>query len=684
MRRFKGQECFVPKKFVALIAEKPKAAERIAYALSSLGKYKKCRLYGIPYWIINKDGSSVLVLPSAGHLFGPSTKGRGLPITKIRWRPIHEFDRSAYYTKPYYKLMQRFIPLAESYINACDYDIEGSVIGYKIIEELGDPKKALRMKFSTLTKEDVIEAFHKIGGIDKENVRAGEARHELDWLWGINISRLLMKIIKDFSGKKISLSAGRVQTPTLAEAVRRWKEINLYLPIPFIQIEIVGEYEGRRFFITTKDWYPQSVSEARGLLDYLNENPILTTESFKEFGERINPPPAFNLGDLQREASRIYGFSPFRTQGIAERLYLEALISYPRTNSQKLPKSINYGNIMKKLEGQRYYSSLVNELLRETLGRLKPVEGKEEDPAHPAIYPTGEFPKGRLDKDYFRVYDLITRRFLATFSKSALINNRIAVFVDGKNRKYKAEGLIVIEDGWYKYYKFSYPKEKEIPALKVGDEVKVVHASYRLVWPRCKTSLSKSSLLKWMERVNIGTKATRARTIEILYKRKYLSLIEGKSEVTELGYSVLKAIELISKELTSPELTRKFEEKLDKIYRESAKKDDIINEAKEFLVKIVKEKIEDKNIGNMIAKAIGLVRPEVRCSVCGREAKHNIAGNPLCEFHYEALKRIEDNLEVLSKKIEKNRNEVLKELVKNPSSGKWIKEASAFLLKRND
>lgn len=676
-----NRNCYSYKDFIALIAEKPKAAEKIAMALGSYGKLMKCRYYKIPYYVIKNDGKTLLILPSAGHLFGPSTNGRGVPIVKIVWKPLWEFDKAAYYTKPYYMMMSSILPKASSYINACDFDIEGSVIGYKIIENFGDVKKAKRMKYSTLTKNDIVEAFNKLTPLDFENVNAGSARHELDWLWGINVSRLLMKSFKNETNKNISLSAGRVQSPTLAEAIRRWIEINLYLPKPFLSILIIGEYDNKSFLITPKNWSPKTISEAKEIKKYLEENPILNVDDYQEGKENIPPPPAFNLGDLQKESSKIYGFSPFKTQSIAEELYLETLISYPRTNSQKLPKTINYKQIMNDLSKQSY-KNLIDELLKETKGILNPIQGKEDDPAHPAIYPTGEMPK-KIFGDYLKIYDLIVRRFLSAFSKDAILGKSFVALSDNKNRKYKAEGLVVLDEGWLKYYTFSYPKTNEIPILKKNDKVKIIKVELKTIWPKTNVILSRASLLRWMERVNIGTEATRARIIELLYKRKYL-INNGKStEVTNLGYAVYKAIELVSNELTSPELTRNFEEKLELISKGKYTKEEVVNEAKEFLTKIIKDKLNDKGIGRSLAIALGIEKPEEMCYICKREAKNKVSNYSLCDFHLMALRKIKENLPFLIDILESNEVNVLKELSENKTVGLWIREISKFLINNN-
>ncbi|AFZ70936.1 DNA topoisomerase I, archaeal [Caldisphaera lagunensis DSM 15908] len=678
MSKNTSRNCYSYKDFIALIAEKPKAAEKIALALGSYGKLEKCRYYKVPYYVIRSDGRTILILPSAGHLFGPSTTGRGVPIVKIVWKPLWEFDKAAYYTKTYYMMMSSILPNAGSYINACDFDIEGSVIGYKIIESFGDVKKAKRMKYSTLTKNDIIDAFNKLSPLDLENVNAGYARHELDWLWGINVSRLLMKSFKNETNKSISLSAGRVQSPTLAEAIRRWIEINLYLPKPFLSILILGEYDGKRFLITPKNWSPKTISEAKEIKKFLEKNPVLNVDDYQESKEKVPPPPAFNLGDLQKESSRIYGFSPFKTQSIAEELYLETLISYPRTNSQKLPKTINYKQIINDLSKQSY-KNLIDTLLKETQGKLNPVQGREDDPAHPAIYPTGEVPK-KIYGDYLKIYDLIVRRFLSAFSKEAILGKSYVTLSDNENRKYKAEGLVVMEEGWLKYYTFSYPKINEIPVLRKNDKVKIIKVDLKTIWPKINVSLSRTSLLRWMERVNIGTEATRARIIELLYKRKYLINKGRNTEITNLGYAVYKAIELVSKELISPELTRNFEEKLDLISKGKYTKDEIVNEAKEFLTKIIKEKLNDKSIGKSLAIALGIEKPEEMCYICKREAKHKVLNYSLCDFHFMALSKIKENIADLVNILEDNDVNILKELSENKSIGLWIRETSKFLI----
>ena len=138
------------------------------------------------------------------------------------------------------------------------------------------------------------------------------------------------------------------------------------------------------------------------------------------------PPFPFDLGSLQSEAYRFFGYTPMRTLNIAQRLYLDALISYPRTSSQKLPPDIGYEKILKDLAKNREYTKLAGELLAKP--ELKPTEGKKQDSAHPAIYPTGKLatksPLVGIEKN---VYNLVVRRFMAAFGEAAVLQQTVKV-----------------------------------------------------------------------------------------------------------------------------------------------------------------------------------------------------------------------------------------------------------------
>ena len=147
-----------------------------------------------------------------------------------------------------------------------------------------------------------------------------------------------------------------------------------------------------------------------------------------------NPPVPFDLTALQSEAYRIFKYTPMRTSNILQHLYMAALISYPRTSSQKLPPSIGYKNILKKLSKNLAYTKHSTELLSKST--LKPNEGKKFDPAHPAIYPTGNLPEKPLEAAERNIFDLVVKRFLAVFGEPAIQQSiKVTVSING-NRFY--------------------------------------------------------------------------------------------------------------------------------------------------------------------------------------------------------------------------------------------------------
>ncbi|MGC9209887.1 MAG: DNA topoisomerase I [Acidilobus sp.] len=657
-----------------MIAEKPKAAAKIA---SALGKPSVCRLHGVPVFQVFSNGLQIVIVSSAGHMFGPTTSVEGLPVTELRWEPLWEFEPRSRHLKAYYDVLAKILPYATEYISACDYDIEGSTICYKIIQAFGRLDRAKRAKFSSLTEGELRKAFSRLLPLDVNNAMAGIARAELDWLWGINFSRLLMRSYAMAVGKRISLSAGRVQTPTLAEAVRRWIARNSHVPIPSITISLELAHGSQRFRARPYGWEPKDRAQAQAIVRELKSAGHVVVSSFNQQQEVVNPPPPFNLTDLQEEAARIYGFSPYRTQEIAEDLYLSALISYPRTESQRLPRDLDYAGVLRSLGRQREFAGLVSDLLRETGGQLKPVEGRKTDPAHPAIYPTGEPPSEPLDKAHRAIYELIVRRFMAAFAKPALIGRSRAVLRDHRGTSWEAQGSTVIREGWTRYYPYVSLAEAPLPRLQPGERVSVVSASIKVTWPPPSVRLSRLALLEWMESNELGTKGTRARIIETLLKRGFLEVKGGSLDVTDLGYAVYKALSSLAPEIVSVDLTRDFERKLELIVEGKLTRDQVVTEAKWYVSGLVKKYMPMMpQIGKSLAEQAGLLNPARRCPICGRPAE-----GEMCELHLAALRELEKALPVLQQRMGLSRQDALRTLAKRRSAGRWVREVADYLLR---
>jgi len=619
-----------PRSYTLIIAEKPKAAAKIAEAL---GGGRRCSRFGVPYWVLRIDGGVYVVAPAAGHLYGLYTDENGFPVFTYKWVPL-DVAEGARHVRKFIALLAYLAKSATRFINACDYDIEGSVIGYLIIRFLGDIRRAYRMKFSALTPAEIRRAFRRLTPLDWDMIEAGLARHELDWLWGVNVSRALMHAVKNATGRWVVLSAGRVQSPTLVEVVRLETRRRLHVPLPRFRVSVRLSKLNIEVTLATVD----KMVEAERILKLVKTRGYARVANVTRRVERRQPPPPFNLSDLQMEAARIYGYSPAFTQEVAEQLYLEGLISYPRTNSQKLPPTLDYKAVLDGLASNPTYTRLVRLLYQETRGVLRPVQGPKDDPAHPAIYPTGERPRRKLNRAEERIYDLIVRRFLAAFAKPALVEHTIATLDFGVARV-RLSGLRVVEEGWMKYYHFARPRDSIVP-LETGEILKVLDASVETVYTEPPEAYTKAKLVKWMERVGIGTEATRARIVETLFERGYLKLSSGKITVTDLGFAVAEILERFFPKLTSVEMTREFEQLLEDIRRGRRTRREVIEEAKRILRSLLEEykRSAMREAGIELAKSLGLVKPRSRCAVCHREA---LPGSRYCRFHAAALEALE-------------------------------------------
>jgi DNA topoisomerase-1 len=306
-----------------------------------------------------------------------------------------------------------------------------------------------------------------------------------------------------------------------------------------------------------------------------------------------------------------------RTSSIAQRLYLDALISYPRTSSQKLPPSIGYQKILENLARNPEFTRRAGELLAQD--QLKPAEGKKFDPAHPAIYPTGKLPQKRLVGMERNVYNLIVKRFLAVFGEPAL-RQTVKVVVNLNGEKFLLNGRRTLKEGWLHFYEgYARMKDVPLPPVMEGQEVAVRKVALEDKFTQPPPRYNPSSLLRKMEQCNIGTKATRAGITQTLYDRKYIQ--QEKMAVSDLGLQVTDVLSKFCPSVVSVEFTRMLEEKMSLVQTGQETKQKIISEAIELL-KPVMASLEknEQAVGEQLSGAIQQVHLEERiigaCPTC--------------------------------------------------------------------
>src|SRR3989344_2040315 len=588
---------------ILIITEKPQAALKIA---SSLGQPKKFTENGISYYEIERDNKKIMVASAVGHLFGLTYKQgqKGWPIFETEWKPTYE-RKSAAFTKKYYELLKKLCRKAKEFVIATDFDTEGEVIGWNVLRFICGKNDAKRMKFSTLTKDELEKSFENpLPTLAWENAYAGETRHVVDWLYGINLSRALMSAIKT-SGSFRILSIGRVQGPALKIIVEREREIEKFKPEPYWQVFA--------FANECRFKHPKDIFDKKELEKFKDIKEAIAEATKTE--EKISPPAPFDLTTLQTEAHKHHKISPSETLKIAQNLYIEGLISYPRTSSQKIPQEIEPKKILKLLSS---HFPQVKEA-----SRALPIEGKKSDPAHPSIYPTGEFRE--LEEREGKIYNLIVKRFISAFSNDAITNNKRVVLTStkDKNIKFTASGLKIVEKGWTKVYPAQI-EESDVPDMT--GKVKIDKIEFESKETQPPKRYTPASLVSAMEKKNLGTKATRSTIIDTLFERGYL---DGKSiQATPLGLKLIESLEKYSPIIIDENLTKQLEEQMDKIQESKEGFDDkekeVIDKAKRVITDISKEfKVKEIEIGKELAKGLEILRKEqieantlVQCPAC--------------------------------------------------------------------
>ncbi len=604
--------------YTLILSEKPSAAQKIAQALSD-GKFQELEKFGVKYYKLKRKNKEIVVVPAVGHLFVLTEKKTSLewtyPVFDVEWKPIFEVNKNNTWSEKYFNNIQLLAKEATEFISATDYDTEGSVIAANILKFICKKDDGKRMKFSTLTKEDLEIAYEEASQhLDFPQVEAGLARHYLDFFWGINMSRALTLALKAIGGYE-TLSTGRVQGPTLEILESREREIQSFKSQPFWQIKLSALKDKETIVAVHKvDKFWKKV-EAEKIFN-LCKGKSAIVDSITKKQTKQSPPYPFDLTTLQREAYSNFGFSPKQTLDLAQSLYEQALISYPRTSSQKLSAKIGFKNIITKLSKNRNFTHLCEIVLK---GKLIPVEGPKTDPAHPAIYPTGDKPTN-LTTQQLKLYDLIVKRFLAIFGEPA-IRETATLVIDVNGEKFVASGSITIKANWIDLYKpYAKFKEQLLPEISKGEKLNVKELKMVEDETKPPERYSQASILKKMESVNLGTKATRAQILQTLYDRNYIK--EKSIVVTDLGKAITSALEKYSPDIVSVELTKSFEKEMEDIQEGNKKKEEIIEGAKKALEKILTGfRKNEKSIGQELIKGVRALMAEAttvgKCDKCG-------------------------------------------------------------------
>jgi DNA topoisomerase-1 len=593
---------------IIIIGEKPDACTHIAKALAEKDLKKKTSKYGVDYYEFLRNGKKHITVAAVGHLFNLKqiSKGWNYPvIDNIDWIPSFKAMKKSAFSEKYFRTVEEIAKNNNDgqLISACDYDNEGSVIAANIIKFIFNKDDARRMKFSTLTKPDLIKSYEEMSPhLDWGNIESGIARHYLDYFYGVSTSRALTLAIKKNAKRFAILSTGRVQGPLLSILADKELEIKKFVPKPYWQLQLVlliDKNEVIAIYEKDKIWEKENAEKIFNAC----KNKSAVVDDVKKKKYKQTPPVPFNITSLQTEAYRFFGYSPQQTMNIAQKLYTSAYISYPRTASEQLPPQIGYREILEALSKIKKYEALCKALL--ALPSLKPVEGKKTDAAHEAIHPTVEPPKDvkKLIGPAQKIYDLICRRFLTHFANEA-IRESMQILINVNGHKFVTTGRRTIEKGWMEFYgPYARYDEMIFPDLKKGDKLNIKKLELLSKETSPPPRFSQASIIKELEKRNLGTRATRAAILQTLYDRNYV--MDKSIKVTMLGLKVASALKKYVPDFVDEKLTRRFEKDLEEIMQGKEKKEKVLSKAKKAVTKICEEfKQNEDKIGKELGEAV--------------------------------------------------------------------------------
>jgi DNA topoisomerase-1 len=592
-----------------IICEKRIAARRIAFILSK-GNYKSQYLNRTQSFVFDDSHGETVVIGLRGHVTTldyppPYNDWAKVDLHELVWVPP---VKKAVATG-IINALEIVVKDSDEVVVATDYDREGELIGAEALNLVLRARSNIRVrraKFSALTKPDVENAFANLVEMDFDLARAAECRQFIDLAWGAVLTRFL-SLTSNQLGRDF-LSAGRVQTPTLAIVVDREREIESFEPKKFWNVIATLEKD-RRFNATHAEspfWEEEQALKIYEKVNKASSSKVLEVEK-KDTKDR--GPTPFNTTIFLAEASRL-GLSAARAMKIAENLYTSGYISYPRTDNRAYPRTLNLHNLLKKLADSDF-GALAREILE---SEFRPRNGRATKD-HPPIHPVEAAKKKDMKADEWMVYELVVRRFLASLAPDADAEET-KVTIDIKGEMFISKGYRTISEGWRKFYPYYNRRDIILPSLSADDIVDVREIKMDEDQTKPPLRFSQGSLIQQMEKLGLGTKSTRHEILRKLSDRKY---VYGKYlRPTHIGLAVILALEEHAKLITEPKMTAVLEEDMNAIAEGSKNLDEVVEESRTMLRTVMTDlKKKEDDIGASISEALRKHHYIGKCKDCG-------------------------------------------------------------------
>ena len=618
-----------------IIAEKPSVANDIAKTLGGFTKHDE-------YF----ESDEYVLSSAVGHLLEIAVpeeydvKRGKWSFTHLPMIPPHFALNPIAKTESRLKVLSKLIKRKDvtTLINACDAGREGELI-FRLIAQYTKAKQPVkRLWLQSMTPGAIRDGFKQLRDDDEMMplANAARCRSEADWLIGINGTRAMTAFNSKEGGFYLT-TVGRVQTPTLSIVVEREEKIKKFVPRDYWEVHAefvcaAGIYKGRWLDRSHKkdendpEKRPERLwakAAADSIVAACRDKIGTVTEESKPTTQMA--PGLFDLTSLQREANSRFGFSAKNTLGLAQALYEKhKVLTYPRTDSRHLPEDyINtVKDTMEALSENNNYHQFSKQILKQ--GWVKPnkrIFDNTKISDHFAIIPTTQVPKN-LSEPEQKLYDLVTRRFMAVFFPPAEFQVTTR-YTEVSGHQFKSEGKVMINPGWLAIYgkqveesEKDGDKEKEssgnLVAVAPGEKVKTDKVVANGLVTKPPARYSEATLLSAMEGAGklvdsdelreamagkgLGTPATRAAIIEGLLNEKYL-LREGREMMpTAKAFQLMTLLHGLGvDELTEPELTGEWEHKLSQMERGKISREEFMREIAQMTQIIVKRAKEYDN-----------------------------------------------------------------------------------------
>ena len=563
-----------------IISEKANAAKKIAQFLAE-GSVKDGKHRSVPHHTFTWKGEECVSVGLKGHVLNPEYPEQYSNWQKVEPRELIDAEiQKNVSEKGVAQAVTSLAKKADKVVVATDFDREGELIGVEALSLAFEANPKLidhveRARFSALTPGEVNRAFDELLEVSNDLADAGEARQDIDLIWGATLTRWVSRATKRYG--PAFLSVGRVQSPTLVLIAERERERRAFVPEPYWELE-VNLRNGEPF--TVRHQTERFKEEARARSAYENVGETATVVEVQQKSATRRPPTPFNTTGLLTAAANI-GISPSRAARIAEDLYTDGYISYPRTDNTVYPRSLDLREVIGEIKRVEGVGRHVERLLAQE--KLSPTRGKKETTDHPPIYPTGYASKKAMRDDRWKIYQLVVRRFLATLSGPAK-TLRTTLRFDSGGEPLVTGGTVVTEEGWLGVYPYSRRADEEIPNLSEGDVVKVVGKEILSKETQPPGRYGAGRLINVMEELGLGTKATRPNIIQNLYDRGYVH--DDPLVPTEKGIAVAQALKDFASEIASHEMTAELERSMDAISEGKISKEYVVDEPRDVLRRV--------------------------------------------------------------------------------------------------